>query len=79
MPIVNAMQDQQTHDNTNSTIIITSPDRNTQADCSLILPSTTNPPITTDDSLKPVTKKEDVPVITEEVAVPQAEVTGIVK
>lgn len=79
MPIVNATQDQQTHDNTNSTIIITSPDRNPQADCSLILPSTTNPPVTTDESLKLAPKKEEVPVTTEEIVVPQPEVTGILK
>lgn len=80
MPIVNATQDQPTHDNTNPAVMITSPDRNPQAECSLILPSTTNlTPMTTDDSVKLVLKKEDMPVPTEEVAAaaPQMEVTGI--
>lgn len=77
MPIVNATQDQP-HDNTNSTIMITSPDRNPQAECSLILPSTTNPPLMTDDSVKLVAKKEDAPVTTEDItAAPQSEITGI--
>lgn len=76
MPIVNTTQDQQTHDNTNSTIMITSPDRNSQTECSLILPSTTNPPVATDDdSLKIVSKKEDAPIATEEVAISLPEVT----
>lgn len=80
MPIVNATPDQPTHDNTNPAIMITSPDRNPQAECSLILPSTTNiAPMATDDSVKLVLKKEDMPVPTEEVAAtaPQIEVTGI--
>jgi len=78
MPIVNATQDQSTHDNTNSTIMITSPDRNPQAECSLILPSTTNPPLITDDSVKLAAKKEDIPVTTEDItAAPQTEITGI--
>lgn len=80
MPIVNATQDQPTHDNTNPAIMITSPDRNPQAECSLILPSTTNlAPMTTDDGVKLVTKKDDMPVPTEEVVAvtPQAEATGI--
>jgi len=80
MPIVNTTQDQPTHDNTNPAIMITSPDRNPQTECSLILPSTTNlAPMTTDDSVKLVMKKEDMPVPTEEVAAaaPQAEATGI--
>ncbi|XP_029667471.1 polyhomeotic-like protein 2 isoform X1 [Formica exsecta] len=78
MPIVNATQDQPTHDNTNPAIMITSPDRNPQAECSLILPSTTNiAPMATDDSVKLGLKKEDMPVLTEEVAAtaPQIEVT----
>lgn len=78
MPIVNATQDQPTHDNTNSTIMITSPDRNSQVECSLILPSTTNPPLITDDSVKLAGKKEDVPVTTEDITAPlQSEITGI--
>lgn len=78
MPIVNATQDQPAHDNTNSAIIITSPDRNSQAECSLILPSTNLAPITTDDSVKIVLKKDDMPVATEEItaAAPQTEITG---
>lgn len=77
MPIVNATQDQSTHDNTNSAIMITSPDRNSQAECSLILPST-NPSLITDDNVKLVSKKEDVPVTTEDItAAPQSEITGI--
>lgn len=77
MPIVNATQDQPTHDNTNS-IMITSPDRNPQAECSLILPSTTNPPLMTDDSAKLTAKKEDVPVTTEDITTaPQSEITGM--
>ena len=78
MPIVNATQDQSTHDNTNSAIMITSPDRNSQAECSLILPSTTNSPLITDDSVKLAAKKEDVPVPTEDITAPlQSEITGI--
>lgn len=78
MPIVNATQDQPAHDNTNSTIMITSPDRNPQAECSLILPSTTNPPLMTDDSVKLAAKKEDVPVTTEDITTaPQSEITGM--
>jgi len=74
MPIVNATQDQPSHDNTNSAMMITSPDRNSQTECSLILPSTTNPPVTTDDSGKLALKKEDTPATTEEVAAaPQSE------
>lgn len=77
MPIVNATQDQSTHDN-NSTIMITSPDRNSQAECSLILPSTTNSPLITDDSVKLTTKKEDVPIPMEDITAPlQSEITGI--
>lgn len=76
IPIVNATQDQPAHDNTNSTIMITSPDRNPQAECSL-LPSTTNAPLMTDDSVK-LMKKEDVPATTEDItAAPQSEITGI--
>lgn len=57
--------------------MITSPDRNSQTECSLILPSTTNPPVTTDDSGKIVPKKEDTPAPTEEVAAaPQSEAIG---
>jgi len=71
MPInVNATQDQPTHDNTNSTIMITSPDRNSQTECSLILQqSTTNSAVTTDDNIKLIPKKEEIPVTIEEVAV----------
>lgn len=78
MPIVNATQDQPTHDNTNSAIMITSPDRNPQTECSLILPSTTNPPLMTDDSVKLTAKKEDVPVTAEDITTaPQSEITGM--
>lgn len=77
MPIVNATQDQPTHDNTNSAIMITSPDRNPQAECSLILPSTTNPPLMTDDSVKLTAKKEDVPVTEDITTAPQSEITGM--
>lgn len=81
MPIVTATQDQPTHDNTNSAIMITSPDRNSQTECSLILPSTTNPPLITDDSVKLIGKKEDSTpstVTTEDItATPQSEITGI--
>ncbi|XP_018407327.1 PREDICTED: polyhomeotic-like protein 2 isoform X1 [Cyphomyrmex costatus] len=76
MPIVHATQEQSTHDN--STIMITSPDRNSQAECSLILPSTTNSsPLVTDDSVKVIAKKEDVPVPTEDVTVVQLEITDV--
>ncbi|EZA51225.1 hypothetical protein DMN91_012652 [Ooceraea biroi] len=76
MPIVNATtQDQPTHDNANSTTMITSPDRNPQTECSLILPSATNSAVT-DDSVKLLPKKEEIPVAMEEVAAtPQMEVT----
>ncbi|XP_072753004.1 uncharacterized protein [Anoplolepis gracilipes] len=78
IPIVNTTQDQSTHETTNPAIMITSPDRNPQSECSLILPSTTNlTPMATDDSVKLISKKEDMPVPTEEVAIaaPQTEVT----
>ncbi|EFN76859.1 Polyhomeotic-like protein 2 [Harpegnathos saltator] len=66
MPIVNTAQDQQNqHDNTNSTIMITSPERNPQAECPL-MSSTTNPPVANDDGLKLLLKKEEVPVVTTE-------------
>lgn len=80
MPIVNTTQDQPTHDNANSAIMITSPDRNHQpAECSLILPSSVNPPVVTDESTKLSSKKDDVPTIVEEVATtPQSEVTGTI-
>jgi len=68
MPIVNATQDQSTHDNANSAIMITSPDRNSQTECSLILPSATNSAVATDDNIKLVPKKEEIPVAMEEVA-----------
>jgi hypothetical protein len=68
MPIVNTTQDQSTHDNANTTIMITSPDRNSQTECSLILPSTTNSAVTIDDNVKLVPKKEEIPVAMEEVA-----------
>lgn len=75
MPIVNPTQDQSTHDTANSAIMITSPDRNPQTECSLILPSATNSTVAADDSVK--LKKEEVPVVMEEVApTPQMEVTG---
>lgn len=77
MPIVNTTQDQPTHDNTNSAIMITSPDRNQSAECSLILPSTVNTPMVTDENAKLPSKKDDVPAIMEEAATtPQSEVTG---
>lgn len=79
MPIVNTTQDQQTHDTTNPTIMITPTDRNLQTECSLILPSTTNSPVTIEDSLKSIPKKEDVPVTTEDVAISQPETTGIIQ
>lgn len=77
MPIVNATQDQQTtHDTTNSTIMITSPERNSQAECPL-MSSTTNPPVGSDDGIKLLPKKEDVPVTTDEVTILPTEVAGI--
>lgn len=78
IPIVNATQDQQAHDNANPTIMITSPDRNPQTECSLILPTTTNPPLIADDSVKLTAKKDDVSVTAEDItAAPQSEITGI--
>lgn len=77
MPIMNTTQDQSTHDNSNSAIMITSPDRNSQTECSLILPSVTNSTVTADDSAKLASKKEESSIIIEEVvAAPQLEMTG---
>ncbi|XP_032683181.1 polyhomeotic-like protein 2 isoform X2 [Odontomachus brunneus] len=69
MPIVNATQDQQTQDNTNSTVMIASPERNSsQAECSLM--PTTNSLIGNDDTLKTLlSKKDEVCVTAEEIAI----------
>lgn len=79
LPIVNATQEQPSHDNANSAIMITSPDRNPQTECSLILSSSTNASVTADDSGKVAPKKEEAPATTEEVATaPQSEAIGII-
>ncbi|XP_043257079.1 polyhomeotic-proximal chromatin protein-like isoform X3 [Colletes gigas] len=75
MSMVNQLTDQ-THDSSNSTIMITSPDRNHQAECTLVLPSTTNTPVTNEENSKLILKKEEpMPVTIEEIAVAQPEVT----
>lgn len=57
--------------------MITSPDRNHQAECSLVLPSTTNIPIIHDENSKPMLKKEEpLPLTIEEITVSQPEATG---
>lgn len=76
MSMVNQLTDQQTHDNS-STIMITSPDRNHQAECSLILPSVTNAPVSNEENSKLILKKEEsIPVTIEEVPAAQTEATG---
>ena len=80
MSMINQTTDQQTHDNNNSTIMITSPDRNHQAECSLVLSSATNTPPANEENSKSVVKKEDsIPVTIEEVTVSQPETTGSLK
>lgn len=77
MSMVNQLTDQ-THDNSNSTIMITSPDRNHQAECSLVLPSTTNTQVTNEENSKSILKKEEMmPVTIEEIVVAQPEATGL--
>ena len=74
MSMVNQLTDQSTHDNNNSTIMITSPDRNHQAECSLVLPSTTNAPLLIEETSKLILKKEEtMPLTIEEIIVPQPE------
>lgn len=76
MSMINQSTDQQTHDN-NSTIMITSPDRNHQAECSLVLPSTANTAAPNEENSKSTLKKEEsLPVTIEEITISQPETTG---
>ncbi|KAF3429147.1 LOW QUALITY PROTEIN: hypothetical protein E2986_05179 [Frieseomelitta varia] len=76
MSMINQTTDQQTQDNNNSTVMITSPDRNHQTECSLVLSSATNTPPANEENSKSVVKKEDsIPVTIEEVTVSQPETT----
>lgn len=77
MPILNHAPDQQAHDNNSSTIMITSPDRNHQPECSLIIPAATSTPIPNDESSKTLMKKDEpMPITIEEISVAQPETTG---
>lgn len=56
--------------------MITSPDRNHQADCSIILPST-NLSVVNDDNVKSAKKEETVSIISEEISISQTDVSGM--
>ena len=57
--------------------MITSPDRNHQAECSLVLPSATNAPLLIEETSKLLLKKEEtMPLTIEEIIVPQPEAMG---
>lgn len=76
MSMINQSADQQTHDNNNSAIMIASPDRNHQAECSLALPSAANTPTANEENSKSILKKDD-PIPIEEVTISQPETTGL--
>lgn len=57
-------------------MMITSPDRNHQTDCSIILPST-NLSGANDDNVKSGKKEETVSIASEEMTVSQPDVSGM--